>query len=212
LLVRELSLVAAQAVVMGAHSHGFCLDSMLTASVAVLFLRTYALYNRSRTIVVILSSAVFIQTSVILVRRLTTQLPRCSQRLQIAVFGFTQHGETAQGAPAERGCQVALSAETAHRISVPWATLLALDVLVFALTLARTWHTGARDSLAALVRRDGALYFGAMALANLVNIVAYWVRLALPDVGACGALTPVARRRSRRRSRTASRSSRAACP
>jgi hypothetical protein len=50
-----------------------------------------------------------------------------------------------------------------------------IDVLVFSLTIARTRTVHARDTLAQTLRRDGALYFFVIALANLTNIAALWV-------------------------------------
>jgi hypothetical protein len=65
---------------------------------------------------------------------------------------------------------------SATHLAIPWAVLMCIDVLIFALTAARTWHAGEADSLALVVRRDGAAYFAAMALVNLANILSFFVR------------------------------------
>jgi hypothetical protein len=69
---------------------------------------------------------------------------------------------------------------SASRIAVPWLVYLFYDVLVVGLTLARTWHAHAADSLAHVVRRDGIAYFGAMALVNLANILSFFVCTSPP--------------------------------
>jgi hypothetical protein len=66
---------------------------------------------------------------------------------------------------------------------------MCIDVLIFALTAARTWNAGEADDLALVVRRDGAAYFAAMALVNLANILSFFVRPRPRRAWRCGALT-----------------------
>ncbi|KII92511.1 hypothetical protein PLICRDRAFT_172593 [Plicaturopsis crispa FD-325 SS-3] len=67
-------------------------------------------------------------------------------------------------------------------VAAPWEALLLWDIAVFGLTLARTLTSRTRDMLtrerlplALLVLRDGALYFGVMALATLANVLTFYL-------------------------------------
>jgi hypothetical protein len=84
-----------------------------------------------------------------------------------------------------RGCHWAMSQSSAGRLAIAWEALFALDSLIFGLTIWRTWvvrgrrmrhHTGSgsRDVLG-VVMRDGAMYFGTMALVNLANLLTFYL-------------------------------------
>ncbi|TFK39561.1 hypothetical protein BDQ12DRAFT_743907 [Crucibulum laeve] len=86
--------------------------------------------------------------------------------------------------PSEQGtnCHVGLSKELANNIAVAWEALLIYDSIIFGLTVFKTWQTrreytisGIRIPLASLILRDGAIYFAVMALANLANIVTFYL-------------------------------------
>ncbi|KAJ6613161.1 hypothetical protein B0H10DRAFT_2222475 [Mycena sp. CBHHK59/15] len=86
-----------------------------------------------------------------------------------------QHSESADSIP---GCHVSISRSTAHHFAGTWEALFFFDALIFALTLCKTWRRG-RDAhmpLHMLILRDGAMYFAGMALANLCNIITFYVR------------------------------------
>ncbi|EIN08770.1 hypothetical protein PUNSTDRAFT_133951 [Punctularia strigosozonata HHB-11173 SS5] len=80
------------------------------------------------------------------------------------------------------GCHVTLARVTGIRIAIAWEALFALDTLIFALTIFRTWklseggrvNSRSRHDIVLLITRDGALYFGVMALANLSNLVTFY--------------------------------------
>ncbi|KAF8881203.1 hypothetical protein BD779DRAFT_1788338 [Infundibulicybe gibba] len=87
-----------------------------------------------------------------------------------------------KSAPAEQssGCHIALSSETAIRLASAWEALFIYDTILFCLTLGKTWRARAaitrmRVSIIALILRDGAIYFAVMALANLANILTFYV-------------------------------------
>ncbi|KAG6907332.1 hypothetical protein DXG01_009378 [Tephrocybe rancida] len=56
-----------------------------------------------------------------------------------------------------------------------WIGLVLFDVLIFGMTLFKSWgrgYAGGR-SFFKLLLRDGAIYFGIMAIAELVNILTF---------------------------------------
>ncbi|KII84037.1 hypothetical protein PLICRDRAFT_126998 [Plicaturopsis crispa FD-325 SS-3] len=65
---------------------------------------------------------------------------------------------------------------------VMWPGMLAFDIIILGMTLAKTYQV-AKDlrgvfgsmALATLIRRDGSIYFAAMAFLHLANIVLYWL-------------------------------------
>lgn len=80
------------------------------------------------------------------------------------------------------GCHIADSAYTGIRTAAAWEVLLALDVLVFACTIYKAYTSGSasrssrfRNGLLRLILRDGATYFIIMALANLGNILTFYL-------------------------------------
>ncbi|KAJ7624870.1 hypothetical protein FB45DRAFT_1030991 [Roridomyces roridus] len=93
----------------------------------------------------------------------------------VSVWSATA-GQTGSRAELEGGCHFDLNTAAAHRLAGSWESLFAFDLLVFGMTL----RIARKQSLAGmnlhrLIVRDGALYFGIIALANLVNIMTYYV-------------------------------------
>ncbi|KAJ7067078.1 hypothetical protein C8F01DRAFT_1365243 [Mycena amicta] len=122
----------------------------------VMIIRTFALYSRNKRVLVflIVVSACFIGVSV-----------------------WAEHGQHAIPATALPGCHLGASETTGYHLSASWIALFVFDTLIFALTLHKTVATR-RDvgfdaplPLHMALVRDGALYFAAMAFANLSNIV-----------------------------------------
>lgn len=126
---------------------------------AFLGMQTYALYNRSRRILVFLLFSGISLVSVALI--LTYAWPA-----------------TALWEPRIRGCYTGTPQEVANRYAAAFEANFLFDTLVFFLTMYRTWTGKAalstsrkRLTLVALVFRNGALYYGAMALVNFANIM-----------------------------------------
>ncbi|KAG2138508.1 hypothetical protein DEU56DRAFT_944941 [Suillus clintonianus] len=82
------------------------------------------------------------------------------------------------------GCYDTYTAEAAARFGVAWLALFAFESLIFVLTVHRTSKTrgllrlrlataGKRNVLD-IMFHDGALYFGAMTLCNIPNILMYY--------------------------------------
>ncbi|CCM00445.1 uncharacterized protein FIBRA_02477 [Fibroporia radiculosa] len=75
------------------------------------------------------------------------------------------------------------SLSSAIRIAVAWESLFVYDVMIFSLTMYKTWkdrHLYAplpgRNGILTLVFRDGAIYFAVMASVNLANTLTFYVR------------------------------------
>jgi len=103
-----------------------------------------------------------------------------------------------------QGCHVAIMQTTAIRLATAWEGVFVLDSTIFGLTVFNAYTTIRRMGslvnmpLHRLIVRDGALYFGAMALANLSNISTYYLgaplsRGALSTFASCMSVTLVSR-------------------
>jgi len=89
-----------------------------------------------------------------------------------------------KSAPAEQasGCHIGLSRTTAIRLATAWEALFIYDSIIFGFTLYKTWSsrrdhhiTRIHVPLISLILRDGAIYFAVMALANLANILTFYL-------------------------------------
>ncbi|KAK7678700.1 hypothetical protein QCA50_018282 [Cerrena zonata] len=141
-MFRQIMLVAAQVIV--------CF---------ICFLRTYALYGRSRRVAILIlsiSGGLFIVSCWSLV----------GQRSDYSING---------------GCHQALSKGTAIRIAVAWEALFAYDSLIFSLTVYKTYQERTRNNVAVfnnlveLIWRDGAIYFAVMACVNAANTLTFYL-------------------------------------
>ncbi|TCD67349.1 hypothetical protein EIP91_000216 [Steccherinum ochraceum] len=128
----------------------------------ILILRTYALWGRSRRILVCM-----IATAVML--------------LTISFWAMTDEKHSTS---IRLGCHSALAQPTAIHLAIAWECLLVFDILIVSLTLyksykeiswSRTEGTGILNKLILLMLRDGAVYFTVMACTNLANVLTFYV-------------------------------------
>ncbi|KAJ7048475.1 hypothetical protein C8F01DRAFT_1339661 [Mycena amicta] len=150
----------------------------------VMLLRTHALYGRSRRFLAILLS-----------------ISLCL----IAVVVWSTLGQHSYSIDAFPGCHVVVVDEaTQYHLAAAWESLFAFDAMIFILTLYKTYstwrHVGSYTHIPVhtLILRDGALYFGAMALANLGNILTFYLAGpvlagALSTIASCVSVTMVSR-------------------
>ncbi|KZV68351.1 hypothetical protein PENSPDRAFT_610098 [Peniophora sp. CONT] len=130
----------------------------------LLAMRIIALYNRSKGI------AVFVIGSGVVL-------------LGIACWSVT--GGRSFVLEDVPGCHVGMDYYTGSHIAVAWIAQAAFDMIIFGLTVYRTlqtrrFHDGrglllSGSGLLDLVWRDGAIYFVTMALANVANIVTFYL-------------------------------------
>ncbi|KAJ7206839.1 hypothetical protein GGX14DRAFT_698344 [Mycena pura] len=148
----------------------------------IMIIRIYALFGRSRVV---------LYSMVVLVVAATAVIVYCFH---------SQHGyELKIGG----GCDWEPSRHTAYRLAGPWEALFAFDTVIFGMTLYSAYTTrranGPSTSLHTLVVRDGAMYFGIVALANLANIGTYYVQDgsvapgALTTLASCISVTMISR-------------------
>jgi len=129
----------------------------------LLALRVYALYDRSRRILIILC---------------------CVAIIISGICGWSLTGQKSTPAPEDGGlgCFISLSKASAIHIASAWEALFVYDIFVFSATIFRTYHLRFRYRISAsdipitaLILRDGAMYFAMMALVNLSNIITFYV-------------------------------------
>ncbi|GBE87488.1 hypothetical protein SCP_1101650 [Sparassis crispa] len=125
-----------------------------------LLLRTYALYRRDKRVL-----------ALILATGLTLLGLSCW-----AVIG-SQEDIDLNG-----GCHTAAPRVTAIRTAVAWEALFIYDILIFSLTVFKTFKERSRNvvtvgkfDVVSLIFRDGAMYFAIMASVNLANVVTFYV-------------------------------------
>ncbi|KAI5994932.1 hypothetical protein F5J12DRAFT_929400 [Pisolithus orientalis] len=116
--------------------------------VCILFMiRTYALYGRSKRLLVF-----FLLTSLALASPVVWSLV----------------GQQATSATNVPGCQMIYNTNTAIHLAVPYEALCVFDTLIFGLTAYKTFDVGVRSNahskpnLVMLLFRDGAIYFALM--------------------------------------------------
>ncbi|KAG1765402.1 hypothetical protein EDD22DRAFT_404341 [Suillus occidentalis] len=130
----------------------------------ILTLRTYALYGRSKWL---LSSLVIIILTFM---------------VGAAAETFGPYSSTVTNLP-EGDCYQTYTAETTIRLAVAWEALSVYEFLIFVLTVSRIFQirrllrlslTSSRRNIVAVMFQDGAMYFGAMTLFNIPNILTYY--------------------------------------
>ncbi|KAH9916254.1 uncharacterized protein BXZ73DRAFT_105884 [Epithele typhae] len=127
-------------------------------------LRLYALYGRNRRIVVSLLTVIGLS---------------CGTSWWAATKTWHASDPTASDLSHDPrfvgllGCGLGLTSDQGFYIAIVWATVLVFDVIVFALTAYRVLRVGKKwhGSLFTLLLRDGALYFGVLAMFHLTNIL-----------------------------------------
>ncbi|KAJ7049566.1 hypothetical protein C8F01DRAFT_754171 [Mycena amicta] len=122
----------------------------------VLGLRIYAIYNFSKPILALLAVVGCVP-------------------LSLAIWSISR--QTWVLALEVPGCQYAVSPHIAHRMAIAWEAQLFCDLLVFGLTIWRSVHykIQVQYSILAIIARDGALYFGVLAIVNAANILMYYL-------------------------------------
>jgi len=125
-------------------------------------MRTWALYGRNIRILVFMIG-------------LATVL--------LGVAGWSLVGQQSVFPRDIPGCHMALSDESGVHLAVAWEALLIFDSMVFVLTLHKTYKMRPRHdftplrriNIVSLVLRDGAVYYAVMVLANLANILTFYL-------------------------------------
>ncbi|KAG1790003.1 uncharacterized protein HD556DRAFT_756249 [Suillus plorans] len=129
----------------------------------ILIIRTYALYNRSKRLIIWVTFILIVLAG----------------GVSAATFG--QYAGTLTISPGV-GCFTTSTVEISARLGLAWVAILAFEALIFVLTVYRTCKSRGLSRLRLVTRRnildvmfhDGVMYFGAMTLCNIPNIVMYY--------------------------------------
>ncbi|KIK65865.1 hypothetical protein GYMLUDRAFT_38355 [Collybiopsis luxurians FD-317 M1] len=77
------------------------------------------------------------------------------------------------------GCHDVLSLENSALVSTGWILVLVYDTLLFSMTLFKAYQARSQPkmklSLFTIIIRDGSMYFGVMVIANLINVLTFFV-------------------------------------
>ncbi|KAJ7115093.1 hypothetical protein C8R43DRAFT_125057 [Mycena crocata] len=141
-------------------------------------------YSLFRELALLLTQAIVSVIMIIRVYALFGRSPRVLWFLigtGLCVLGVSVWSVTGQHTWRSKvlgGCHFGLMQSTAYRLAGSWEALFVFDTLVFGLTVYNAYAVRRRmlhrTNLQTLVVRDGAMYFGVMALANLANIATYY--------------------------------------
>ncbi|KAF7368466.1 hypothetical protein MVEN_00169800 [Mycena venus] len=157
--------------------------SLEVITAGIMIIRVYALYGRSQRVLWFMIGT---GASV------------------VAVSVWSVSGQQESRSMIIGGCHFGLTESTSYRFAGSWEGLFAFDSAIFGLTIAYAYSAhrlGVRHyNLPTVVVRDGAMYFGLMALSNLANIatyylVEYWPFLpgALATFANCMSVTMISR-------------------
>ncbi|KAJ7459995.1 hypothetical protein B0H11DRAFT_2047763 [Mycena galericulata] len=123
----------------------------------VMIIRVYALFGRSRRIFWSMIAAAL-----------------CP--IGVAVWSIT--GQQGSRSLVEGGCHYAVTESSSYRFAGPWEALFGFDTMIFAWTIYYAYSAHRQrmpqTNLHTVIVRDGAMYFGLIALANLANISTYY--------------------------------------
>ncbi|KAJ7152015.1 hypothetical protein C8R46DRAFT_1121750 [Mycena filopes] len=124
---------------------------------AMLILRTYALYERSRRVLALMIAVTIGATGVALWSVVTGKAGTNDNNLHLYF-----------------GCNYPISQAQGDRLAIAWADIAIFDCMIFLLTLYKVFsrHRPGADLLAVLLR-DGTIYFGVMVMSNLSNILTF---------------------------------------
>jgi len=129
----------------------------------ILIIRTYALYNRSKRLIVWVTFILIVLAG------------------GVSAASFGQYAGNLTISPGV-GCFTTYTAEISARLGLAWVAILAFEALIFVLTVYQTCKSRGLSRLRLVTRRnildvmfhDGVMYFGAMTLCNIPNIVMYY--------------------------------------
>ncbi|KAJ6592980.1 hypothetical protein B0H19DRAFT_1088910 [Mycena capillaripes] len=123
---------------------------------AMLMLRTYALYERSKRILALL---------------ITFTVGVVAVGIWSVLSGKAVDKST--NLPLYFGCNYPISREQGLSLATAWAGVAVFDCMIFFLTLYKVFsrHRPNGTSLLTVLLRDGSVYFGVMVITNLSNIL-----------------------------------------
>ncbi|KAH9856355.1 hypothetical protein C2E23DRAFT_882429 [Lenzites betulinus] len=134
---------------------------------ALMLLRTYALYGRSRRVLVLLLGIIAIGAPLCVWGLLKGQLTGISKSVTFAAPAGANHTHT--------WCNLASSQQEGYDLAIAWGAISAFDATVFVLTLLKALEMGRAWSggYFRVMLRDGTIYFAFLFLCYVSNILPY---------------------------------------
>ncbi|KAF8872516.1 hypothetical protein BD779DRAFT_1572560 [Infundibulicybe gibba] len=129
------------------------------AVAVLLIMRMYALYDRSRAVLVL-----FIVVALGIIGFGCWAILAGEANKQVIEFFW------------HIGCAASVSERTGKRLALAWGGLLLFDTMVFAMTLYKSLTLRREpgvETLLSVLLRDGSIYFGLMVASNLGNILTF---------------------------------------
>ncbi|KAK0439346.1 hypothetical protein EV421DRAFT_856409 [Armillaria borealis] len=129
----------------------------------MLIMRTYALYDRSRKILIV---------------QICVTLTAIGLGAYAVASGKkSSPDETPTDVTPFIGCSTSLTKDSAVRLGIAWCGMLVFDIMVFTLTLHKALQLQRVGgvSLLTLLLRDGSVYFGVIIASNLANILTFFL-------------------------------------
>ncbi|KIM64918.1 hypothetical protein SCLCIDRAFT_1213027 [Scleroderma citrinum Foug A] len=126
---------------------------------AIMTMRIYALYEKSRRVLSFLVVYAIVCIAVACWATLTPESPG---------------SPLVPSPPLQFGCSISLTVDDAQRLAIAWSGQLAFDAIVLSMTLWRSLRIRklGNHALLDVLIRDGFLYFSVMCVANVGNIIA----------------------------------------
>ncbi|KAH9901071.1 hypothetical protein C8Q73DRAFT_786477 [Cubamyces lactineus] len=154
-------------------------NSLSVMALILLVIRTYALYDRSRRILLLLI-VTHLAGAFMCLAAIVTSLSPAKTKTPLP-FTFT-------------GCDLSLTNTQGIHLSLAWGAMLWFDTTIFLLTLIRAlrMHSHLPGGLLHIMFRDGTIYYGIMVASNVSNIITFMVtRSGSPLKGTNTTLTNV---------------------
>ncbi|KAJ7624743.1 hypothetical protein FB45DRAFT_924136 [Roridomyces roridus] len=137
------------------HRYFFIVGQIIVG--AMLMLRTYALYERSKRVAALMAA---FSIAVVVVCFWST---------------LVKAGQSGDNLPLPIGCTFAVTDSQNVAFIISWAAMSVFDCMIFLLTLGRALTPRSREGthLLTVLLRDGSIYFGVMMVCNVANILTF---------------------------------------
>ncbi|KAJ6503890.1 hypothetical protein C8R45DRAFT_974009 [Mycena sanguinolenta] len=123
---------------------------------AMLMLRTFALYERSKRVLALMISV-------------------AAGGVAVGIWSVLSGKAVAESTnlPLYFGCNYPISRAQGHSLAAAWAGVAVFDCMIFLLTLYRVFSVRRTSTILTVLLRDGSIYFGVMVLSNFSNILTF---------------------------------------
>ncbi|KAF7328096.1 hypothetical protein MSAN_02489400 [Mycena sanguinolenta] len=122
----------------------------------MLMLRTFALYEHSKRVLVLMISV-------------------AAGAVAVGIWSVLSGKAVAESTnlPLYFGCNYPISRSQGLSLAAAWAGVAVFDCMIFLLTLYRVFSVRRTSTILTVLLRDGSIYFGVMVLSNFSNILTF---------------------------------------